>query len=214
VTFSWGAVTGADGYRLLLGYSPGTNDIRTVDTNATSVTLSGLPNNGRTIYVQLTARFLGETATNLYNYTASGTLVGGASVTAFSSEQPVEVPQNQPARIALSAHSVDNNPLMFAIVEPPSHGRLSGLTADTLTYTPDPGYTGSDSFYFKANDGADSSNIAKIEISVQVPPSVSLSMPAQDSDSFSSRAVKIEAASSGDNADIRLTNPPGDGPSR
>jgi hypothetical protein len=43
-------------------------------------------------------------------------------------------------------------PLTLSVVTDPAHGTLSG-TAPNLTYTPDYGYDGSDSFTYKATDG-------------------------------------------------------------
>ncbi len=71
--------------------------------------------------------------------------------------------------------SYDYNPaalLVYSIIAPPLHGTLSG-TAPSLTYTPAAGYSGPDSFTYKANSGIDS-NIATVSIVVNppaVPPS-------------------------------------------
>ena len=67
--------------------------------------------------------------------------------------------------ITISASDADNDPLTYAIVAPPVNGSLSG-TAPNLIYTPNNAYVGSDSFTFKANDGALDSNVATISISV------------------------------------------------
>jgi hypothetical protein len=45
----------------------------------------------------------------------------------------------------------------FTIVTPPAHGQLTGTGANR-SYQPDPDFNGSDSFTFKANDGARDSN--------------------------------------------------------
>jgi hypothetical protein len=57
--------------------------------------------------------------------------------------------------------------LTYAVVAPPAHGALSG-TAPSLTYTPATGYSGADSFTFKANNGTDS-NVATVSITVNAP---------------------------------------------
>ncbi len=66
--------------------------------------------------------------------------------------------------------------LTFAIVTPPAHGSVAlaqpVATTDssepfaTFAYQPTPGYTGSDSFTFKANDGTADSNIATVTINL------------------------------------------------
>lgn len=67
--------------------------------------------------------------------------------------------------ITLAATDVDGDSLNFFVVGSPSHGMLTG-TAPNLTYTPNPNYSGQDSFTFKANDGSLDSNIATVSITV------------------------------------------------
>jgi hypothetical protein len=57
----------------------------------------------------------------------------------------------------------------WTIVAPPAHGSLSG-TAPDLTYTPATGYSGTDGFSFKVNDGFADSNTADVSIVVNPPP--------------------------------------------
>jgi hypothetical protein len=56
--------------------------------------------------------------------------------------------------------------LTYTVVTNPAHGTLTG-TAPNLTYTPTTGYTGADSFTFKANDGKVDSNVATVSITVE-----------------------------------------------
>ncbi len=67
--------------------------------------------------------------------------------------------------ITLSATDANNDALTFAIVAAPANGQLSG-TAPNLTYTPNVGFSGNDSFTYKANDGQADSNIATVSITV------------------------------------------------
>ena len=93
------------------------------------------------------------------------------------------VSQNGAAPVILSA--TDPNPppggLVWQIIRPPASGVLSG-TAPALTYTPAPGFSGTDSFDFSASDGINVSNTATVTIRVNPPPAnpagVSLSTPA------------------------------------
>ncbi|MFC1672340.1 Ig-like domain-containing protein, partial [Planctomycetota bacterium] len=57
--------------------------------------------------------------------------------------------------VQLSASDVEGDALTYAIVSPPANGAVSGLdpTTGTLTYTPDAGYVGNDTFTYVANDG-------------------------------------------------------------
>ena len=69
-------------------------------------------------------------------------------------------------RIALTASDPDNNPLTYSIVTQPQHGTITGGTGQVRTYTPTAGYTGSDSFTFRANDGTANSNTATVSLTV------------------------------------------------
>src|SRR5207237_10369568 len=55
--------------------------------------------------------------------------------------------------------------LTYGIVSGPAHGTLTGAGANR-TYTPAAGYSGPDSFTFKANDGSLDSNSATVSITV------------------------------------------------
>ena len=79
-----------------------------------------------------------------------------------ASSQSVTVPYNTGTTISLNA--TGSGTLVYSIVSSPTHGTLSG-TVPNLTYTPTSGYSGLDSFTFKANNGADS-NVATVSISV------------------------------------------------
>lgn len=64
------------------------------------------------------------------------------------------------------------NTLTFSIVSGPTNEALgavtsTGLTSATVIYTPNLGFSGSDSFAFKANDGSLDSNIATVSITVK-----------------------------------------------
>ncbi|HOX07162.1 MAG TPA: Ig-like domain-containing protein [Planctomycetota bacterium] len=70
--------------------------------------------------------------------------------------------------ISLAATDVEGSALTYAVVAAPAHGTLSG-TAPDLTYTAAAGYSGADSFTFKASDGGLDSNVATVTISVAPP---------------------------------------------
>ncbi|MFD2332463.1 Ig-like domain-containing protein [Cohnella sp. GCM10020058] len=60
--------------------------------------------------------------------------------------------------------------LTFSKVSNPSHGTVTVNADGSYTYTPTTGYTGTDSFTFKANDGKADSNTATVTITVNAPP--------------------------------------------
>jgi hypothetical protein len=82
--------------------------------------------------------------------------------------------------ITLAASDIDSTSLTFSIVSQPAHGTLGSLgkvncsksgagssCTVSVTYTPAAGYSGPDSFTFKANDGSLDSNTATVTITVQ-----------------------------------------------
>jgi VCBS repeat-containing protein len=79
--------------------------------------------------------------------------------------QSVTTDEDTAKAITLTGSDVDGDDLDFIVMADPSYGTLSG-TAPVLTYTPDPGFNGPDSFTFKVNDGSIDSNAATVSITV------------------------------------------------
>lgn len=67
--------------------------------------------------------------------------------------------------VTLSATDPDGDALTYVVVAPPQNGALSG-TAPNLTYTPNAGFTGSDSFSYKAQDAGAESAVAVATVNV------------------------------------------------
>ena len=84
----------------------------------------------------------------------------------LANPQSVTTQQEIPVAITLTGSDVEVSALIFQIVDGPAHGTLGGA-APNLTYTPDAGYAGDDSFAFKANDGELDSNVATVSITVE-----------------------------------------------
>lgn len=86
-------------------------------------------------------------------------------------KQSVSTSRNTAKAITLVA--IDPNPppggFTWTIVVPPANGSLSG-TAPNLTYTPANGFSGTDTFTFKVNDGYADSDTATVTITVNPPP--------------------------------------------
>jgi hypothetical protein len=79
--------------------------------------------------------------------------------------QSVSLKQDTLLAINLTATDVDSDPLTYSVVAMPTNGMLSG-SPPAVTYTPNAGYLGPDSFTFKANDGTADSNVAAVTITV------------------------------------------------
>jgi uncharacterized repeat protein (TIGR01451 family) len=149
----------------------GNTPIFTIVTNPAHGTLSGTAPN---LTYTPAASYYG---TDSFTFASSdGPAVGNiATITIVINAPPVPMPapavvvEGTPIPISLTASEPDGNTPTFTIVTNPAHGALSG-TAPNLTYTPNAGYFGPDSFTFNANDGPAVGNPATITINVNAPP--------------------------------------------
>ncbi|KPJ64960.1 hypothetical protein AMJ44_11695 [candidate division WOR-1 bacterium DG_54_3] len=73
---------------------------------------------------------------------------------------------NTPVQITLDATDIDGDILTYSIVDNPSNGTLGAISGNQVTYTPNPDYSGVDSFTFRAHDGQAYSNTATVSITV------------------------------------------------
>lgn len=77
----------------------------------------------------------------------------------------VSTGRNKPVKFTLKGKDRDENPISFKITSKPKHGKLGG-NPPNLTYTPDKGYSGIDSFTFLIHDGKVKSKTATFKIRV------------------------------------------------
>ena len=82
-----------------------------------------------------------------------------------SEQQTITLDEDTPTEITLSASDIDNDPLIFSIVDNPQHGVLNGVLSN-LTYTPNENYNGEDSFTFKVNDGELDSEVVAVSLTI------------------------------------------------
>jgi hypothetical protein len=75
----------------------------------------------------------------------------------------------QPVQITLDCSGA--GPITYAIASPPSQGTISNFNpaAGTLTYTPNPGFSGADSLAYGATNLGGASNVATVAIAVAPP---------------------------------------------
>src|SRR5918992_5714913 len=92
----------------------------------------------------------------------------GAAQRPVCEDQHVNVPFQTPVTLSLRCSDANGNPLTLAIASGPSRGTLGGIDqgADTVTYRPNDGHHGPDSFTFTANDGTMTSDPATVRITV------------------------------------------------
>ena len=102
-----------------------------------------------------------------YTSTAATVSITVSVGTPIANSQSVNVPHNTATAITLTG-SDDDNPtvtLTYAVATQPTNGTLSG-TAPNLTYTPNAGYNGSDSFTFTVGNGTNTSAAGTVSITV------------------------------------------------
>ncbi|WP_228556699.1 kelch repeat-containing protein [Myxococcus sp. AB025B] len=105
-----------------------------------------------------------------------------------------------PAEVTLTGTDAEGSALTFIIVTPPAHGTLTGTPPD-LTYTPNPGYIGPDSFTYRARDCGLDSNEATVTVDVTDDPPT-LTCPADlvvDATSAAGAVVTYPPATASDN---------------
>ncbi|MDP6595777.1 MAG: Ig-like domain-containing protein, partial [Candidatus Poribacteria bacterium] len=115
-----------------------------------------------------TVWYLNAEDSNIATVTITVTVPNQAPVAKDQLHTAVNVTGEVYPDIFLSATDADNDTLTYTVVTNPSHGTLSG-TAPALTYTPNAGYSGNDSFTFRVNDGTVDSEPATISIIVAAP---------------------------------------------
>ncbi|MDC8014006.1 putative Ig domain-containing protein [Tahibacter soli] len=99
------------------------------------------------------------------NNAATASVASVCNVAPVARAASVAVAGGGTAAIVLDASDADGDTLTYRVVTAPQHGTLSG-TAPNLTYSPDAGYVGSDTFTFVANDGTVDSAAATVAITV------------------------------------------------
>ncbi len=89
-----------------------------------------------------------------------------AGLPPVAADQSAKTHEATPLDVVLSATDPEDDPLTFIVVTSPSHGALDDCSAGFCTYTPTVGFTGPDTFTWKANDGTSDSNIATFSITI------------------------------------------------
>ena len=83
-------------------------------------------------------------------------------------DQTTTTDHDTPVSIALAGDDPDGDALTYAVASDPANGTLTG-TAPDLTYTPEPGWSGTDTFTFTVDDGTAASSVATVTVTVQPP---------------------------------------------
>ncbi|MCK6472077.1 MAG: Ig-like domain-containing protein [Planctomycetes bacterium] len=151
------AVSGSSGNTMLV---PNTNITFGGSGANRTVTVMPAANQNGTATITVTVSDGIQSASDSFVLTV--TAVNDAPV---ANNQSVSTAEDTAKAITLTASDVEGSALTYSIVTNPANGTLSG-TAPNVTYTPASNYSGSDSFTFRANDGALNSNTATVSITV------------------------------------------------
>lgn len=115
----------------------------------------------------------------VYNFTSGGVLSNSATVSITVNpvnDAPVAAYDstatafNTPVAVNVLANDTDPDGdalSVAAITGAPSNGSVFVNPDNTVTYTPNTGYSGTDRFYYTASDGTLTSNVARVVVSVQ-----------------------------------------------
>ncbi|HEX2087767.1 MAG TPA: Ig-like domain-containing protein, partial [Solirubrobacteraceae bacterium] len=130
---------------------------------------------------------------------------------------PLALTEGQPRAIQLVCADADGDELTLSIVDGPDHGTLGAIDQadDTVTYTPDDGYVGVDSFSYKASDGANESGVATVTLVMSEapnqPPSCEDRGPERVQPSGSREIALLCTDPEGDTLTLRVTERPAKG---
>ena len=148
LTYTWSVSSGPDGATFA--------DANAEDTTATFV-------NAGNYVLQLTVSDSALSSSDTVQVTVEPAVV--VNNPPVANDQAVSTPEDTALLITLTGSDPDGDAITFAIVTGPANGALSG-TAPNVTYTPNAGFNGSDSFTFKVNDGTVDSASAAVSITV------------------------------------------------
>ncbi len=96
---------------------------------------------------------------------ASVTITIKANVAPTATAQSVTLAEDTPKTIILAATDPDSPTLTYAISTPPVNGKVV-LSGNSVTYTPNANFNGTDSFLFTASDGIATSAAAKVSLTI------------------------------------------------
>ena len=120
----------------------------------------------------------GEFGADSFTYRASDGLADSEPATAHVTitrppnceDVPVLTAVGAAVQVPLECTDPDGDAVTFSIVDGPSNGTLGPITGDEVTYTPDAGEFGADSFSYAASDGTAESPVATVNVMITRPP--------------------------------------------
>jgi hypothetical protein len=166
----------------IFSFTANTNQIylggsATLSWNVTNASSIEIDNNVGPVAIPTGSVAVSPTNTTTYTLTATNAFGRRTAITTVIVDPGVPIAfnlstntvRNTPVSFRVSAFDPNGGTLVYSIDTPPAHGALSGTLPD-VTYSPDPGFEGTDNFTFKVNDGMFDSAAATVSIKVIPPP--------------------------------------------
>jgi len=98
----------------------------------------------------------------------------------------------------------DSDPLTIVITQPPTHGSIVRNTDGSITYVPNPNYSGSDNFSYTVTDGVATSNVGTTNIVIS-PIARDSTLPPQDDNGRGTFVIPPPVETGGD-IEVRIPN--------
>ena len=139
-------------------------------TNPTSNSVAYTPNAGFSGTDSFTYKATNGQGVSSNIATVAITVNAPPHPTAYS--KTIQTNARTPVQITTTGTStLPGDVLKFSVVGLPQHGKLTNPTSNSVAYTPNAGFSGTDNFTYKATNGQGvSSNIATVAITVNAPP--------------------------------------------
>jgi len=115
----------------------------------------------------------------------------------------VSTEQDLVKSVTFDGEDINGDDLTYSIVSSPSNGTLGNISGNTVLYTPNTSWNGTDTFTYKANDGTTDSNTATVTISV-TNSSIQVTYPNGSENFSSAETVTITWNGGFSNTGIRL----------
>ena len=106
----------------------------------------------------------------------------------------------------------DGDPITASLVTATAHGLVTLHADGSFVYVPAPAFSGPDGFTYRANDGSAASNLATVSITVDVPPTVIATLPANGATAVlaaSTVQINFDKSVSATNSSFKLECPVG-----
>ena len=108
------------------------------------------------------------------SFTSMGLVVNRINSPPVAVNDSATTPKNTPVTIPVLANDTDadHDTLSVTHLTNPAHGAVALNANNTVTYTPNAGFLGTDTFTYTANDGPHDSNVATVTVQVKNTPPV------------------------------------------